>query len=74
MRTKFRKDWFRHSKVNRGDTHTQQCDLISIFCFFQNTESRLKINYTYMFLLYIFRQKVGRENIVNKIVASIHLV
>jgi hypothetical protein len=23
IRTKFHKNWFRHSKVNRGDTHTQ---------------------------------------------------
>jgi hypothetical protein len=34
----FHKDWFRHSKVDRGDTdtyiHTQQGDLISPLLFF----------------------------------------
>jgi uncharacterized C2H2 Zn-finger protein len=45
--TKFHKDWFRHSEVNRGHTHThtQERDLISLLCFFffQNKESRLEI-------------------------------
>jgi hypothetical protein len=47
IRTKFHKDCFRHSKVNRGGgmhrhTHRQQVDLISLLLFFQNDESRLK--------------------------------
>jgi hypothetical protein len=44
IRTKFHKDWFRHSKVNRGETHThgEQRDLTSLLYFFQNKESRLK--------------------------------
>jgi hypothetical protein len=42
--TKFHKDWFRHSKVERGNTQTyrQHCDRISLLSFFQNKESRLK--------------------------------
>jgi hypothetical protein len=44
--TKFNKDLFRHSKVDRGDaqtdTHTEYGDLISLLLFFQNKESRLK--------------------------------
>jgi hypothetical protein len=41
---KFHKDWFRHSKVDRGDTQTQrkQGALISLLPFFQNKESTLK--------------------------------
>jgi hypothetical protein len=39
MSTQFHKDWFRLSKVNRGDTqthrHGQQRDLISLFYFFK---------------------------------------
>jgi hypothetical protein len=37
MGTKFHKDWFRLSKVNRGDTNThgQQRDLISLLYFFK---------------------------------------
>jgi hypothetical protein len=31
--TNFRKDWFRHSNVDRGDTHT---DSIRLLLFFQN--------------------------------------
>jgi hypothetical protein len=33
----FHKDWFRHSKVDRGDsqTHRQYGDLISLFYFFK---------------------------------------
>jgi hypothetical protein len=48
IHTNFRKDWFRHSKVLRGDTHTDtdtdQADLVSLFLFlfFQNKESCLK--------------------------------
>jgi hypothetical protein len=39
----FIKIWFRHSKVNRGDTQThKECrDHISLLLFFQNKESRL---------------------------------
>jgi hypothetical protein len=44
IHTKFHKVWFRHSKVDRGDTHTdtQQGDLIGLVSFFQNKESKLK--------------------------------
>jgi hypothetical protein len=41
LRTKFHKDWFRHSKDNGGDTqththtHTEQRDLISLLYFFK---------------------------------------
>jgi hypothetical protein len=49
IHTKFHKDWFSHSKVNRGKhiqtdthTHTQHDDLISLFLFFENKESKLK--------------------------------
>jgi hypothetical protein len=54
----FHKDWFKHSKFDRGDTHTdiqtnkqtnkqrnthtQQGDLISLLLSFQNKETRLK--------------------------------
>jgi hypothetical protein len=34
MHTKFHKDWFRHSKVDRG-THRQRSDLISLLIFFK---------------------------------------
>jgi hypothetical protein len=42
--TRFHKDWFSHSKVDRGDsqTHRQHGDWMSLFLFFQNKESRLK--------------------------------
>jgi hypothetical protein len=42
--TNFHKDWFRHSKVNRGDsqTHRQHGDRISLRLFFENKESRLR--------------------------------
>jgi hypothetical protein len=43
IRTKFHKDWFSHSKVDRvWDTkaHRQRGDLVSLFLFFQNKESR----------------------------------
>jgi hypothetical protein len=48
MRTKLHKDWFRRLKVNRWDawahTHTngQQCDLMSLLCFFQNKDRLIK--------------------------------
>jgi hypothetical protein len=35
IHTKFHKDWFRHSKANRGETHRQQRDLISLLYFFK---------------------------------------
>jgi hypothetical protein len=43
VHTKFHKDRFRHSEVNRGDTqiHIQKGDLVSLFLFFQNKEWRL---------------------------------
>jgi hypothetical protein len=48
--TKFHKDWFRHSKVNgwRDDsqTHKYHGDCISLLLFFQNKESRPKIEST----------------------------
>jgi hypothetical protein len=46
IRTKFHKDCFRHSQVNKGDTqtHRQQGDLISLLLFFENKEIRLKRN------------------------------
>jgi hypothetical protein len=43
MHSKFQKDWFRHSKVERGGIYRQQDDLISLLLFFQNKKSRLKI-------------------------------
>jgi hypothetical protein len=43
---KFHKDWFRHTKVDRGDTptHRQHDDhiILLLIIFFQNKESRLK--------------------------------
>jgi hypothetical protein len=48
IHTKFRNDWFRHSKVNGGgwgwdsQTQRQHADRISLHLFFQNKESRLK--------------------------------
>jgi hypothetical protein len=49
VHTKFHKDWFGNSKVDRRDCtdakiHRQHSDLISLLLFFQNKESRLKIN------------------------------
>jgi hypothetical protein len=43
--SKFHKDWFRHSKFNRGETqtHREHGDGISLLLFFQNTESILKV-------------------------------
>jgi hypothetical protein len=43
INSKFRKDWFKHSKVNRGDTQTAALFHMPTL-FFQNKESRLKIN------------------------------
>jgi hypothetical protein len=45
MHIKFHKDWFKHSKVNRGDkeTHRQHGEGISLLSFFLNKENRLKI-------------------------------
>jgi hypothetical protein len=46
--TEYHEDWFSHSNVNKGDTHTdtqthrQQGDLISLFLFLQNKESMIK--------------------------------
>jgi hypothetical protein len=44
--TKFNKDWYRRSNVNRvgryTDTHGQQRDLITLLNLSQNKESRLK--------------------------------
>jgi hypothetical protein len=47
MHTKFHKDWFMHSEVNKGDTQTQRKhgDHIRLLLFFQNKESGLKITY-----------------------------
>jgi hypothetical protein len=58
MHTKFHKDWFRQSKVNKGETdkhtytrararththtHTHTGDLASLLLFFQNKERRPK--------------------------------
>jgi hypothetical protein len=41
----FRKNWFRHSKVNRGDiqTHGQHGDLISLLLLFLNKENGLNM-------------------------------
>jgi hypothetical protein len=46
--TKFHKDWFRHSKVDRKNTQTlrQHGGLISLLAFFKNKESRLKSRIT----------------------------
>jgi hypothetical protein len=45
IHTKFHEDWFRHSKVNKGGyTYRQEGDFISLLFFFQNKESRLKID------------------------------
>jgi hypothetical protein len=44
VHTKFNKDWFRHSKFDRGGyTVIQHGDLISLLLFSQNKESRLKV-------------------------------
>jgi hypothetical protein len=45
MHTEFHKDWYRHSKVNWGDsqTHRQHGDRISLLSLFQNKESRQKM-------------------------------
>jgi hypothetical protein len=45
IHTEFYKKWFRHSKVDGGDsqTHRQQCDLISLHLYSKNKESRLKL-------------------------------
>jgi hypothetical protein len=43
---KFHKDWFRHSRDNRGGgIHRQLGDRVSFLLFFQNKESTLKSNY-----------------------------
>jgi hypothetical protein len=42
IRTKFDKDWFRHSKVNWGGIHRQQGDLLNLLLFVKNKESGLK--------------------------------
>jgi hypothetical protein len=41
IHTKFYKDWFKHLKVNSGDSQTQRQygDSISLILFFQNEES-----------------------------------
>jgi hypothetical protein len=39
---KFHRDWFSHSKVDRGDTHIQHVDLIGLLSFFQNKKGRQK--------------------------------
>jgi hypothetical protein len=45
--TKFHKDWFSHSKVDKGtQTHRQHGDRISLLLFLQNKESRIKIKNT----------------------------
>jgi hypothetical protein len=41
IRTEFYKDWFRHSKVNRGDTQTQTAKRSHKPNSFLNKESRL---------------------------------
>jgi hypothetical protein len=40
----FMKTWFRHSKVDKGETHThrQYGDCISLLLVFRNKKSRLK--------------------------------
>jgi hypothetical protein len=48
--TKFHKDWFSHSKVDRGgQTHRHYGDPISLFLVFQNKERRLKIDVVYTY-------------------------
>jgi hypothetical protein len=37
----FHKVWFKHSKVNRWDTHRQHGDRISLFLVLQSKESKL---------------------------------
>jgi hypothetical protein len=47
IHTKFHRNWLRHSKVHGGgdsQTHRQQGGPTSLILFFQNKESRLKIN------------------------------
>jgi hypothetical protein len=47
IHTKFHKNWFRHSNVDRGDTHTQtqrhKANLIRPLLVFQNKEVQLKM-------------------------------
>jgi hypothetical protein len=44
VHTKFHKDWFRHSKVDKGGyTHRQHGDLMSLLSYFQTKESRVKM-------------------------------
>jgi hypothetical protein len=48
IRTKFNKDWFRHSKVDQGDSGTHRDTdrmiiTLAYFIFFQNKECRLKM-------------------------------
>jgi hypothetical protein len=49
IHAKFHEDWFGHSKVNEGDTHTdtrthrQESDFISLLLFFRNKGSMLKL-------------------------------
>jgi hypothetical protein len=50
--TTFHKYWFRHSKLNRGDsqahrhTGTQHGDSINLILIFQSKESRLEITFS----------------------------
>jgi hypothetical protein len=62
IRTKFNKDYFRYLEVERGiQTHREHGDLISLFLFFQNKESRLKI---------MKQEVLGRTN---RLLSSIHV-
>jgi hypothetical protein len=46
VRTKFHKDWFRHSKVNRGGgIHRQRGYHVSLLSVFENKASRLKTQF-----------------------------
>jgi hypothetical protein len=67
IHTKFHKDWFNHSKVNRGgysyrERHTQQGDLISLLLFFQNKDSGLKIITTVQSVIAFYMFEIPDED------------
>jgi hypothetical protein len=63
----FHKDWYRHSKVDRGDK--QHGDRISLYLFFQNKESRPKATFFFVmglsqrkaYCLRVFEDRLFRE-------------
>jgi hypothetical protein len=63
----FHKDWFRHSKVVRGDTDTQQGDLIILILFFQNKKSKLNISVMEKMSKYSIWNLQGSKNKIEEI-------